>query len=186
MGIKKLVIPVLANKISSKFEPKENTQLIDDRIQRLEKFIGSNQNGMNEIDENPQNTLTSSHQPTSEGVAVSCIACARSHIAAVSASLKEAIRFCRDEGIMNPEVQTRLSTSEEEICALERYDWSAEKIVNSPKDEQEIINNFLPQIRELRQNISTIENLPDLVQAAASAGRIHNEYRIAILKAKNK
>lgn len=182
LGIKKLVLPYVSAKISEKYEPQDRSEVIDNRIKRLESYMESHRQNEDLNSENTSYAHTTPDFPDNQEVATSCIACARSHIAAVSASLKEAIRFCRTEGIMHPEVQTRLATAEEEITALERYDWSPERILASPPEEQEIVNAFLPQIRELRQNISIIQELPDLVKCAATAGRILSEYRMEVLK----
>lgn len=181
IGLKKLVIPTLANAISKKFEPKDRIEAINGRINRLDSFMNSGKGNLSVSDERTVNNHISPLTPTETPVATSCIACARSHIATVSASLKEAIRFCHDGGIMHPEVQTRLATAEEEITALERYDWSPERVLNSPPEHQEIVNNYLPTIRELRQNISTISTTEELIICAGNAGKLLSDYRMDVL-----
>lgn len=182
IGLKKLVVPMLANAISKNFEPKDRIDAIDGRISRLDNFMKSERGNLSVNDEKTLNTHISPPSPTDAPVATSCIACARSHIATVSASLKEAIRFSHDGGIMHAEVQTRLSTAEEEITALERYDWSPERVLNSPKEHQEIVNRYLPVIRELRQSISTISTTEELIVCAGKAGQLLSDYRMDVLK----
>jgi hypothetical protein len=182
IGLKKLIIPALANAVSKNFEPKDRIEVINERINRLDTFINRGQGNLSVSDRNTLNTHVSPLLPVEIPVATSCIACARSHIATVSASLKEAIRFSHDEGIIHPEVQTRLATAEEEITALERYDWSPERVLNSPPEHQEIVNHYLPVIRELRQNISTISTTEELVICAGAAGKLLSDYRMDVLK----
>jgi hypothetical protein len=186
LGIKRIVIPVITNHIIKNFEPKDKVAVIDERLKRLENFNGGQQLNVAEVPEVTTNTHVSPPSPTQNDVAVSCVECARAHLATISGSLKEAVRFARDDGVLCYEVQTRLSTSEEEIAALERYDWTPEKIVNSPEEEQQVINEFLPRVRRLRQDIIIIHTLVDLVKCAADAGNIHNEYRIKIITMKVK
>jgi len=184
-GIKRVVIPLLSNHLAKKYDPKDKISSINERIKRLEKFNDSNKGSMAEDSQDTLNTHSPPVLPSENDVSVSCIACARAHFATVSASLKEAVRFSRENDISYTEIQTRISTAEEEIVALERYDWSPEKILNSPPQEQEIINNFLPKVRELRQQITVIVTTTDLVKCAATAGNLHNEYRLAVLGLNN-
>lgn len=182
LGLKKLVLPYVENKMTKKFETQSRETILDGRIERVKSYLDGQKGNVANDSNIDENTHTSPVSLFDEEVATSCIACARAHLATVSASLKEAIRFCRTEGIMHYEVQTRLATAEEEIVALERYDWSPERISNSPPEEQEMIGYFLPIIREIRQDLSTITTLPELVACAGKAGRLLSDYRMAVLK----
>lgn len=113
-----------------------------------------------------------------------CVPCARAHLSTVSGTLKEALRFARSEGMGHPEVQTRLQAAEEDITLIERHDWTPEKILASPPEEAEIIREFLPRLRNLRQEVVDISTVDDLERAAASAARLATDFRLAVLKAR--
>lgn len=119
---------------------------------------------------------------TREEVAVGCLPCARGHLATVSGTLKESLRFARDEGIAHPEVQTRLQTAEEELTVLERHDWTPEKIANSPAGEREVIQAMLSKLRVLRQDLSELRSYEDLEKATAIASNLDMELRMRVLK----
>jgi|DewCreStandDraft_5_1066085.scaffolds.fasta_scaffold01244_14 hypothetical protein len=120
--------------------------------------------------------------PVPEDVSVGCVPCARAHLSTVAGSLKEALRFAREEGIMHPEVQSRLQTAEEDITAVERHDWTPEKILRSPPEEQEVIRRFLPRLRALRQGVMTVASVEDLEQVAAEAGKLATDFRLEVLR----
>jgi len=181
VGVKRIVIPIVSNALAKKFEPKDRVDVLDERIKLIDAYIDSQKGEMIYTPEKTIDIHTPPPTDSKNDVGTSCIACARSHIATVSASLKEAIRFARTEGIENKEVQTRISTAEEEILALERYDWSPERVLNSPSEQQDIINKHLPVIRELRQDIGQIYSMPDLLKCAAASGKLLSDYRIDIL-----
>ncbi|MDZ4246005.1 MAG: hypothetical protein U1D67_02685 [Dehalococcoidia bacterium] len=117
-----------------------------------------------------------------EAVSVGCVPCARAHFSTVSGTLKEALRFAREGGIMHPEVQSRLLTAEEDITNVERHDWTPEKIINSPVAEQEIVRKILPILRELRQDMMEIASVEQLEAAAANAGELSTLLRLEVLK----
>lgn len=120
--------------------------------------------------------------PDRREIAVGCLPCARGHLSAVAASLKEALRFARDEGIESHEVQSRLQTAEEEVTALERHDWTPERILASPPEQQEVIRRLLPMLRELRQDIMTIRRVEDLENASAKAAELSVRLRMEVLR----
>lgn len=182
IGLKKLVVPLIANSVSKKFEPNGREEILDKRINRLEDFINSGKGNLSMNTSDPLSTHITPSFVSEPTVATSCIACARSHLATVAASTKEAIRFARTEGIMHIEVQTRLATAEEEIVALERYDWSPERVLNSPQEHQEIINKHLPTVRELRQEIGQITTVEQLIICAGKSGKLLSDYRMDVLK----
>ena len=120
-----------------------------------------------------------------EEIGVGCLPCARAHFAVVAGTLKEAIRFAREDenvGILHPEVQSRLQTAEEDITVVERHDWTPEKILNSPPDEQAVIRSMLQKLRELRQDVVQIDSIDDLELSAAKAANLSTELRIEVLK----
>lgn len=179
---KKILLPIVGNAISKNFEPKDRIDILEERIKRIDTFIDGHKGNGEIAQAKPIDTHITSPSTINSNVGTSCLACARSHIATVSASLKEAIRFARTEGVEHAEVQTRIATAEEEILALERYDWSPERVTNSPVEQQEIINKHLPVIRELRQDIGQIKSMPDLLTCAATSGKLLSDYRIDVLQ----
>lgn len=118
----------------------------------------------------------------SEDVSTGCIPCARAHLATVAGTLKEALRFARAEGMEHPEVQSRLQAAEEDVTAIERHDWTPEKIAKSPPGERELILETLPKLRTLRQQIIQIVTLEDLEKAAAAAAELSTEFRLGVLR----
>jgi len=104
-----------------------------------------------------------------------CIGCSTAHLATVSGSLNEAIRFAMAGGIKHPEVVRRLHIALEEIAIMERIDLSPEAIQNSPPKEQKLIRKFQPKIRQLRQHISEIKTVDDLERTATEARHLSEE-----------
>ena len=90
--------------------------------------------------------------------AVGCMPCAVSHVDTSWAMLDEAMRFARGNpvGVKDPEALRRIKIAAKEILALEREDWTPEKIRNSPQHEQDMIREMQPKIRKLRQDIQRI------------------------------
>jgi hypothetical protein len=117
-------------------------------------------------------------------VSTGCLPCARAHLSTIAGTLKEALRFAREGGITHPEVQSRLQTAEEDVTIIERHDWTPEKILRSPKEEQELMRGFIQRLRELRQQIITIDSVEDLEETAARAGELATDLRLAVLRLK--
>lgn len=185
LGIKKLLIPYISSRIEKKRRTFDELTSIEKRLQHVEKLSQGESGTMENYPHTPTFTVISSEKTDNNDVAVSCIACARSHISTVSALLKESLRFARTEGVSHYEVQRRLQACEEEITALERFDWSPEAVLNSPKTEQEVIHKLQPKLRELRQSISTIFSTEELERVAAIAGNLSTEFRMLVLNMHN-
>ena len=117
-----------------------------------------------------------------DDVSTGCIPCARAHLATVAGTLKEALRFARAEGMEHPEVQSRLQAAEEDVTAIERHDWTPEKIAKSPSGERQLILETIPKLRTLRQQIIQIVTLEDLEKAAAAAAELSTEFRLGVLR----
>lgn len=180
-GLKQVVIPTVMTKVSNSLESDSEIDRINRRIERLDKL----REKQNEVSDTANLSTNSKSTSIRDNVPVSCLACARSHISTCSALLKEAVRFSRDEGITNEEVQKRIGACEEEITALERFDWSPEQIINSPEDEQEIIRELQPRLRKLRQDITTANSPQDIEQIAADAGNLSTDFRMKVLTLEN-
>lgn len=80
---------------------------------------------------------------------------------AIAASLKEAIRFARVDGIEHPEVQMRLERSEELVNGLERIRFAPEKILPLESKARDEIKQVLPEIREARHQLLNGITTPD-------------------------
>jgi hypothetical protein len=95
---------------------------------------------------------------------------------------KEALRFARNDGIYSDDVQTRLSTAEEEITAMERYDLNAETISKLTDNEKILVDNYMPQFRSLRQSLMMINSVDDLENVAALAGNLNSHFRVDVMQ----
>ncbi|MCY0892671.1 MAG: hypothetical protein OWR52_04070 [Acidibacillus sp.] len=70
-----------------------------------------------------------------------------------AASLKEALRFAREDGVSHPEVQIRVARTEEAINALERVTLAPERMKQMPKEEADRARKMLPELRRARQDL---------------------------------
>lgn len=85
-----------------------------------------------------------------------------------SASLKEALRFAREDGVSHPEVQIRMEETEEAINSLERVTLSPERIAKLSTDQAKQARSALPEIRRVRQDlINHVKTADDLEAVTA-------------------
>jgi len=117
-----------------------------------------------------------------EDVSTSCLSCSRSHLSTVSGALSESLRFARESGIQNPEVQRRVMLSEDEMNIMERIDLAPDALANSPEQERTLAEEYLPRIRELRQRLGNISSVEQLEQTAADASFLSQEFRLRHLQ----
>lgn len=97
----------------------------------------------------------------------------RNRLVDLSARLKEAARFAREDGMHHPEVTRRLERLADEVVVLERFEASPEVTAALPPAEREAIEQVLPGLRRLRQQLSEgLQRPEDLIFAAAEAGRL--------------
>ncbi|MGG4046127.1 MULTISPECIES: hypothetical protein [Paenibacillus] len=89
-------------------------------------------------------------------------------LTAIAASLKEAIRFARVDGIEHPEVQMRLERSEELVNGLERIRFAPEKIQLLDAKARDEIKQLLPEIREARHQLLNGITTPDDLEFVAA------------------
>jgi len=159
---------------------------IEKRLARLDEIMrDSSYTGPTETSSYAGPAETSAIEASADGdISTGCLPCARAHLSTIAGTLKEALRFAREGGIMHPEVQSRLQTAEEDVTIIERHDWTPEKILRSPKEEQELMRGFIQQLRELRQQIITIDSVEDLEETAARAGELATDLRLAVLRLK--
>lgn len=131
-------------------------------------------------------TLSSSSHPTptpngtpkGSDVSTGCIPCTLAHLAATAASLEEAIRFARGDpqGPQHPEALRRVETALMELTNLEREDLRPDKLEAMPTDQRQLVERYLPRIRQLRQHLAS--PLPDaeaLNRVAAEAETLFRE-----------
>lgn len=85
-----------------------------------------------------------------------------------AASLKEALRFAREDGMEHPEVQVRMERTEEVVNALERVRLSPEEIRQMDADEQAFVRSVLPQLRAARQKLLNETLTPSDLEATAA------------------
>lgn len=97
----------------------------------------------------------------------------RNRLVDLSARLKEAARFAREDGMHHPEVTRRLERLADEVVVLERFEASPEVTTALPPAERQAIEQVLPGLRRLRQQLSEgLQRPEDLIFAAAEAGRL--------------
>jgi len=105
-----------------------------------------------------------------------CIPCSKNHISTVSASLNEAVRFARSEGINHPEVVRRIGIAMDELNIMERIDLAPDKLIGLNEKEKEIAEWVLKKSRELRHMIDEIKTPEDLEKTASEAAKIRTEF----------
>lgn len=84
---------------------------------------------------------------------VDCFSCATAHFAGTEGSMRRAQHAAEREGGCGPECQQWLHLAAQEPAALLQRDWSPERIKNFPKEQQEMIGRFTPQLEELRRGL---------------------------------
>ena len=81
-----------------------------------------------------------------------------------AASLEEAMRFARADGLDHPEAKMRTSDSEIAISSLERVTFAPAEIERMPPDRAELVWNELTKIREARQDLTNKVKTPKDLQ----------------------
>jgi hypothetical protein len=115
-----------------------------------------------------------------KGIGQACLPCTRAHLITVRGTLKEALRFAlgESEGVNHPEVTERLETAAEELTVMERFDLSPEKVASTTQEERIVINQLLPKLRDMRQQLLNGVDSPEHLQELASTvGEIYNQVR---------
>ncbi|MBA7566967.1 hypothetical protein ES708_08667 [subsurface metagenome] len=113
-----------------------------------------------------------------------CTLCSDEHLSEVSGALSEAVRFARNEGLGSREVIRRVRHARDELNAMERFDLAPEEMVKLPPDEQKIAHWALPQSRDLRHILNSMQSVDDLEQAAAKAANVADEFMAKLQKCK--
>jgi len=113
------------------------------------------------------------------------VAAVRDQVVRMSASLKEALRFAREDGLAHPEVQQRLRDVQQwgqGLPALERFDLAPERLADLPPAEQARWRAALPHLRRARQAaVNPVASVADLEAAAAALGAAAAGLQTAVL-----
>ena len=98
----------------------------------------------------------------------------RDEVVRIAATLKEALRFAREDGMQHPEVIQRVQDAQQwlqQLPAVERYDLAPERVQALPDAERQTWEATLPTLRRLRQvGLNRLGAVPGLEEAAALAG----------------
>lgn len=103
----------------------------------------------------------------------------RDQLLRVSGALKESLRFAREDGMAHPEVQQRLTDSQQWAVDLERYQLRPEVLVALPPAARQQAEALLPSVRRLRQQIGAVESVDSLTAASALAGQLATQAQVA-------
>lgn len=107
----------------------------------------------------------------------------RDQVVAVAGSLKEALRFAREDGIAHPEAQARIQDVQAWLAtlpALERFDLAPERLATLPPAERDAWTAALPTVRRLRQAaLNSLGTVEGLAEAAGLAGTLGTELQVA-------
>lgn len=120
-----------------------------------------------------------SHQEAEPTTGTGCVPCSRDHLLTVSGALSESLRFARSDGVEHPEVQRRLMLANEELNIMERIDASPEALAQSSEKDQQVMREFLPQIRELRHHLGEVNDVATLEVAAEEAANLRARFWVA-------
>lgn len=101
-----------------------------------------------------------------------------------SGTLKEALRFVREDGVQHPEAQQRIRDVQAALAdlpALERFDLAPERLQTLPPAERQAWEAMLPTIRGLRQTALNRLTTPEgVADAAALAGTWASQLQQAV------
>jgi hypothetical protein len=114
--------------------------------------------------------------PATPEKGTACLQCTEDHLSTIVGALNEAMRFARESGTKNPEVQKRLAIATDELNICERIDLAPDKTAALGPEEKELATWVLPLLRDLRHHIKGIKEVDDLEQVAAGAIQVRTEY----------
>ena len=125
----------------------------------------------------PPAPASSGSAPVAGGAAPVDVAAVRDQVVTQAATLKEALRFAREDGIQHPEAQQRVQDvqrwAREQVPVLERYDLAPERLAQLPPQERQLWEALLPQIRRLRQAaLNDMATTEGVTETAALAGSL--------------
>lgn len=86
-------------------------------------------------------------------------------ITTASASLKEALRFARADGVEHPEAQLRIAHTEDLVNEAERVSFSPERLSKLPAKARKQVKALLPELRATRQDLINNVHSADELEA---------------------
>lgn len=97
-------------------------------------------------------------------------------ITTATASLEEAMRFARADGVDHPEAQLRIARAEELIDVMERVQFSPSLLRQYSPEEQQAIKAALPELRAARQDlVNNVHSADDLEEVTARIAEIDKQ-----------
>jgi hypothetical protein len=107
-----------------------------------------------------------------------------SRLTAAGASVDEALRFVREDGVDHPEAQRRLARAQEDLVVLERVDLRPSALAGLPEGQRRAVEANMQAIREARQALHNAPGggppTPDsIAQAAARLEGVTTQLRVA-------
>ncbi len=124
----------------------------------------------------PGQTETSAISQSSVSAGTACLPCSRDHLLTTSAAISEGIRFAREKGVRDHEVNRRIRIALQELDVMERIDLAPEETAKLRGAEKELADWTLGQSRDLRHAITAIKDIETMEQAAARASEITEEF----------
>lgn len=182
----KIAILLRAVELIPNFLPKQKPPVIDysPLYEAIPKSVEMPKISATEIEvrTEPASIEKAPESSAEETVATGCISCSRSHLSTISGALGESLRFAREDGIQHPEVQRRIMMSEDEANIMERIDLAPDALLNSPPEERQLAEEYLPRIRKLRQGLGGISSVDKLEEVAGEASLLAQEFRLRHLQ----
>jgi hypothetical protein len=114
--------------------------------------------------------------PLNPAKGTACLACTADHLSTVIGALNEAMRFARDGGVDQEEVQRRLEMATDELNICERIDLAPDKTAALGAKEKEVAKWVLPHLRKLRHSLKEIDSTEELELIAATAIEVRETY----------
>jgi hypothetical protein len=94
------------------------------------------------------------------------------------------MRFARENGVDQAEVQRRLNIAKDELNICERIDLAPDKTANLGPKEKEVAGWILPRLRKIRHQLKEVTDADSLEQVAALAANTREEYSTLYKSAK--
>lgn len=107
--------------------------------------------------------------PAASAKGTACLVCTADHLSTLTGALNEAMRFARDGGVDQDEVQRRLLLATDELNICERIDLAPDRTAGLGPKERDVATWVLPQLRSLRHSLKEVASPDDLEQVAAKA-----------------
>ncbi len=109
-----------------------------------------------------------------------CLPCGIGHWAAVDTGLRAAAEAAGRSGAVDPAVQARLTTVEEELEMMTRWDWTPERVARTPPADRAILEVYAPAARDLYERVRGVHDTGQLEALATMAHRLKTDFADAI------